>query len=62
MARKSSTKRPARLQVEVPQELRHAFKVKATSDGESMSAAAHRLLTLYTAGKLPNAEPKQDHP
>lgn len=58
MARKSTVTRPARLQVEVPADLRHAFKVKATKDGESMSAAAHRLLRLYTAGKLPAAEPQ----
>lgn len=59
MARENTQPRPVRLQVEVPAETRHAFKVKTTADKESMSAAASRLLRLYTTGKLPGAEPNE---
>lgn len=52
-------KEEERLQVKVPADVRHEFKVKTTADRESMSAAAARLLRLYVAGQLPQAEPGQ---
>lgn len=51
--------RPARLQVEVPLSTRRAFRAKSMLDGESMSAAAKRLIDMYVNGELPQAEPKQ---
>lgn len=55
-------KRDAPFQVFLTPEERHQLRLKVLQDRESMQVAVSRLIGLYLAGRLPEAEPERANP
>lgn len=59
MKQRSPRKRPERvlIQLRLDPEARRRLRMKTAADEENMQDALRRLVNLYTAGKIPEAEP-----
>lgn len=48
------------LQVQIPSDLKHALRVKAAQDRESMTTAIEAVVELYVSGQLDELMPKAE--